>query len=109
MNQLEPTIIKEDNTGCIAVAENAIVKSRVKHIDIKHHSIRERIKNQIIKLQYVKTTDQLADIFTKDLPICTFRNFVKVLRLEMREAITINAKLNIDPMINETDPGERVN
>nr|GEW02307.1 retrovirus-related Pol polyprotein from transposon TNT 1-94 [Tanacetum cinerariifolium] len=42
--------------------------SRSKHIDIHHHFIREQVKRGVVKLYFVTTDYQLADIFTKALP-----------------------------------------
>nr|GEV32560.1 hypothetical protein [Tanacetum cinerariifolium] len=41
--------------------------ARSKHIDIRYHFIREHVKNGVIKLYFVNTEYQLADIFTKAL------------------------------------------
>ena len=63
-----PTVIFEDNQPAIHIAENRLTSQRSKHIDIKYHFIREAITDHIIKLVYVPTHDQLADILTKILP-----------------------------------------
>ena len=39
--QVSATVIHTDNQGCIVLAHNPVNHSRVKHIDIKHHFIRE--------------------------------------------------------------------
>ncbi|GJV06861.1 hypothetical protein Tco_1344517 [Tanacetum coccineum] len=44
------------------------VHSRSKHIDIRHHFIREQVKNGVVELYFVETNYQLADILTKALP-----------------------------------------
>ena len=41
--------------------------SRTKHIEIKHHFLRDHTQNGDITLEFVSTKDQLADIFTKPL------------------------------------------
>jgi hypothetical protein len=65
--QREATVICEDNQGCIALAENPVMHKRTKHIDVKHHFIRERVESGEIEVQYVPTRDQLADMLTKPL------------------------------------------
>ena len=75
------TVIFEDNQGCIALAKNPIVKSRVKHVDIKYHFIRDMIHSKQIDLQFISTKNQCADIFTKALPRDTFQHFISVLNL----------------------------
>lgn len=61
------TEMKVDNQGAIRLAINPSTHQRTKHIDIKHHHIRQLIEDKIIKLTYVPTNDQLADILTKPL------------------------------------------
>lgn len=57
-----------DNKGAIKLAENPIFHRRTKHIDIRHHFIRECVNNNVIEIQYVATENMAADIFTKALP-----------------------------------------
>ena len=64
--------ILEDNQSAIAVAKNSVGHKRTKHIDIKHHFIREAVQAGKISLSYCQTADMLADIFTKQLPRTQF-------------------------------------
>nr|GEU87551.1 copia protein [Tanacetum cinerariifolium] len=57
-----------DNKSAIALCCNNVQHSRVKHIDIRYHFIKEWVENGIMKLYFVQTEYQLADIFTKPLP-----------------------------------------
>lgn len=61
------TVIYEDNQGCIGMSENPILHKRSKHIDIRYHFIRECVSKGIVKLVYVETKRQLADLLTKPL------------------------------------------
>lgn len=63
----KPTIIKCDNQGAKFMAENPSSKKRSKHIDIRYHFIREKCKNNEIKLMYVESENNVADIMTKSL------------------------------------------
>jgi len=65
--QREPTVIYEDNQGCIALSDNPVHHRRTKHIDIRYHFIRERVTSKEIELKYVPTEHQLADLLTKGL------------------------------------------
>ena len=56
-----------DNLSAINISKNPVLHSRTRHIDIRHHFIRELIEDQIISLEHVSTEKQLADIFTKAL------------------------------------------
>ncbi|GJU81359.1 retrovirus-related pol polyprotein from transposon TNT 1-94 [Tanacetum coccineum] len=57
-----------DNKSAIALCCNNVQHSRSKHIDIRHHFIREQVENGVVELYFVRTEYQLADIFTKALP-----------------------------------------
>jgi hypothetical protein len=62
-----------DNKSAIALCCNNFQHSRTKHIDIRHHFIREQVENGIVELYFVRTEFQLADIFTKALPMERFQ------------------------------------
>ena len=65
--QEEPTKIFVDNKSAIALAKNPVFHDRSKHIDTRYHYIRECVTKMDVQLEYVKTNDQVADIFTKPL------------------------------------------
>ena len=65
--RVEPIILHEDNKACIAFSKNPGDHKRSKHIDVRYHFVRERVEAKDIELRYIKTTDQVADIFTKAL------------------------------------------
>lgn len=69
-----PIQVSEDNQGAIAMSKTEETK-RVKHIDVKHHFIRDAVGQGKIKIHYVPTCDQEADILTKSLTIKTFEDF----------------------------------
>jgi hypothetical protein len=57
-----------DNQGCLANLKNPILSKYVKHIDVAFHSAREWVFKGLICPIYVKTQDNVADMFTKPLP-----------------------------------------
>ena len=59
--------LHDDSQACIKIAENPCLAERTKHFDIKYHWLREKIKAGQVKLTYINTHEQLADIFTKPL------------------------------------------
>ena len=61
-----------DNLSAISISKNPVQHSRTKHIDIRHHFIRELVEANIISLEHVQSVFQLADIFTKPLDVTIF-------------------------------------
>nr|GEX19468.1 hypothetical protein [Tanacetum cinerariifolium] len=57
-----------DNRNAIALCCNNVQHSRSKHIDIRHHFIREQVERGVVELYFVTMDYQLTDIFTKALP-----------------------------------------
>jgi hypothetical protein len=71
-----------DNESAIRMADNPVEHSRTKHIDIRYHFLRNHQQKGGIEINYVKTQNQLADIFTKPLDEKTFsklRNELNIL------------------------------
>jgi hypothetical protein len=62
-----PIYVHCDNTSTIQLSENNVHHDRTKHIDIKYHYIRELVKDKFIEINWVQSSDQLADILTKPL------------------------------------------
>jgi hypothetical protein len=54
------------------MADNPVEHSRTKHIAIRYHFLRDHQQKGDIKIAYINTKDQLADIFTKPLDEQTF-------------------------------------
>eukprot|EP00253_Pinus_taeda_P026148 PITA_26148 len=67
-----PISILCDNTSPINISENPVMHSKTKHIPIKYHFLREKVLEQKVKLEYVRSKEQVADIITKPLPRETF-------------------------------------
>lgn len=61
-------VIKCDNQSAINFAKGNSVNSHTRHIDIKYHFVRDLIKFQNLKLEYIPTVDNAADLLTKALP-----------------------------------------
>ena len=79
--QPQPQLILVDNNGAIELAKNPKHHDRTKHIDIRHHFIREAIESKLIELQRVDTSLNTADIFTKALSVELHQRHVKGLGL----------------------------
>ena len=77
-----PTVIHEDNQGAIAMAKNPVGHARTKHIDIRHHFVREGVQNGAIVLKYIATDEMIADMLTKPLPKHRFEKLVTELGMK---------------------------
>lgn len=75
----EPIPLNMDNKGAGHIAENDINNKLTKHIDIRHHFVRQYIQQKVIELFYVPTTDNVSDIFTKALGPDVFTRLASML------------------------------
>jgi hypothetical protein len=73
--ELEATVIHCDNKSCIKLSENPVFHDRSKHIDIRYHFIRDYVQRGVVRLDYIQTDEQMADIFTKALSKQKFMKF----------------------------------
>jgi hypothetical protein len=62
-----PIPLHFDNTSSISVSKNPILHSKNKNIPIKYHFLKEKVANRVFHLNYIPTTEQIAEIFTKPL------------------------------------------
>ncbi|WVZ98520.1 hypothetical protein U9M48_043950 [Paspalum notatum var. saurae] len=76
-----------DNESAVKLANNLVQHSRTKHIDIRHHFIKDHVAKGDILLRNVGTKEQLADIFTKPIDESTFYRLRS--ELNMLDARTI--------------------
>ena len=73
--ELDTTVILCNNQSCIKMTENPVFHDRSKHIEIRYFYIRDMMQKGAIKLQYVSTDEQVADILTKPLSRVKFEHF----------------------------------
>ena len=57
--------VHEDNVSTIKMAENRFSSRRTRHIDVKHHLIRDAVGVGIIRVVYIKSGKQHADVLTE--------------------------------------------
>lgn len=72
---LEPIPIQCDNSSPINISKNPVMHSRKKYVAIKYHFLREKVADKEVIVEYVPTVEQIADIFTKPLPLGPFEYF----------------------------------
>jgi hypothetical protein len=70
--QNDASLILADNQGAIVLSEDQSNHQRSKHIDVRYHFIRERTANGEVAFKYVRSCNNVADIFTKALPYVTY-------------------------------------
>jgi hypothetical protein len=73
--EMRATLILCDNQNCIKMTENAIFHDRLKHKEIRYHYIRDMVQRGALKLQYISTDEQVADVLTKPLSRVKFEYF----------------------------------
>ena len=73
-----------DNQGAIFIGQNQMTEHRSKHIDIRYHFVRQHVEDGKVKLVYIPTNEQAADILTKNLAYPKFKD----LRLQIGVQIT---------------------
>ena len=63
------------NKICVKLSENPVFHGKSKHIEIKYHYIRDIVQKGAVKLQYVATNEQIADVLMKPLARVKFEYF----------------------------------
>jgi len=76
-----------DNSLVIALTKNLVFHDRNKHIDIRFHYLRDCITNKKVEVKYMKTQDQVANIFTKPLKYDVF--------IKMRDILGVMKKSSL--------------
>jgi len=83
----QPPCLWCDNLGATYLSANPVFHARAKHIEIDFHFVRERVVNKQLQVRLVSTHDQLADGFTKALPVKKFEDFICNLNLKRVEGL----------------------
>ena len=80
----EPLLLKADNAGAYYLATNDArnLNDRTKHIDIKHHFIREKVQDKELTIEQVPSTENVADILTKPLARAPFEKLRSMLGVQ---------------------------
>ena len=84
-NSLNPMELYVDNEACMALAKNPKHHSRMKHIDVQYHYIREQVVGGTIRLERVDSSNNVANIFTKPLNKVRYKNLTRRLGMHTRD------------------------
>jgi histone deacetylase 1/2 len=70
-----------DNLGATYLSANPVFHARTKHIEIDFHFVRERVAQKLLDIRFIASRDQVADDFTKSLPVVKLHQFRRNLNL----------------------------
>lgn len=71
-----------DNAGAIALSKNPVNHEKSKHIDMRHHFIREKVEDKTVSLAHVPSAENIADLLTKALPTELFTKLCHLLGMK---------------------------
>ncbi|CAM8933888.1 unnamed protein product [Rhodiola kirilowii] len=83
-----------DNNSAISIAKNPVLHGKTKHIEIKHHFLRDCVEKELVTINFCRSEDQVADIFTKALHREAFEKLRMELGLMSPQLGTYNLTLN---------------
>ena len=71
--------VHEDNEDATKMAENRFSSRQRRHIDVKHHMVRDAVDVGIIRVEYIKSGEQHADVLTKAIDVKSFEKHARFL------------------------------
>ena len=71
--------MRKDNAGAIKMAANRFNGRRTRHVDVKHHIVRDAAESGVVQIHYVKSGEQHTNVLTKALDANTFKMHARVL------------------------------
>ena len=77
-----------DNKTTIDISRNPVQHDRTKHVEVDRHFIKQNVETKIIRFPFVKSKDQLVDIFTKAVCNKNFYNSLDKLGIRDQYAPT---------------------
>lgn len=80
-----------DNVFALTIAFNPVFHTRTKHVEVDYHLVHEKVLCHDLQVEYIATSDQLADVFAKSLSTSRF--------LFLRSKIMVL----VDPMVLRED------
>lgn len=77
-----PVTLYCDNNAALSLSKNSSGHSKVKHVEMRTHWIREVVERGEVVIEPVSSEDNVADLFTKALPRPKLERFIKMLGME---------------------------
>ena len=72
-----PIVVRADNVGAIGLSKNLSTSQRTKHINVRYNFVREFVEDEFIKIIFVRSEENHADIFTKNVNREVFEKHVE--------------------------------
>jgi hypothetical protein len=67
-----PSILQEDNTGAIFMAENTAIGLRTKHVDVRYRFVNDMVLAKELSVEHIRSGENPSDCMTKNLPLALF-------------------------------------
>ncbi|XP_071679420.1 uncharacterized mitochondrial protein AtMg00810-like [Lolium perenne] len=102
-----------DNLGATYLSANPVFHARTKHIEIDFHFVRERVANKKLRVKFVSSKDQVADGFTKALPVKNLHEF-RLAVTESAKDLLVLMMIKVEHLVQNSllltwrDPGYRM-
>lgn len=104
--QQEPTVIYCDNSGATALTNNPVFHARTKHIAVHHHFIRDMVAENQVRVYYISTKRNLADVLTKGLPSEVLKSHCGSMGLNSQVAVNKDTTHSRDEELQSRSKGE---
>ncbi len=72
-------LLYEDNQSAIRISKSCEQPKRLKHINVKYNFVQEKVKDGTVLINYIPSTEQIADLLTKPLGKVLFEKFRKLM------------------------------
>ncbi|KAF3668615.1 putative LRR receptor-like serine/threonine-protein kinase-like [Capsicum annuum] len=106
----DPPIIYCDNVGATYLCQNPVLHSRMKHIEVDFHFVRDQVQRKQVLVQHLHVVNQLADMLTKTLPRLLLHQHLSKLKI-IDSTFNLRGRIGVIPddvgvnYINGVSPG----